>query len=282
MSVLGGISDSRSVTVGCPEDSPRNRSLSPSPCPAPIGAMPWRSGSAKSTCRRRHRWCPSAGTASCSRRSASVGRRRTPSRRARNSAEHPDLADEGEPCCPQFRDGKMPTRAMTKLSARIRLACSRAAGCRPRCDARRRAARLGGRRVAVGCAAASPGCRPPAGGRRCAEDRPTGACARASRLTVSVWSPRRPPAHMNPFPTCTACGPEVGQREVGLAVAAVRGAEQREQRLVLVDRQELAVAERPALGREVEADDLDFAEKGSCPWRVLASGLARGRCRTAR
>ena len=52
-----------------------------------------------------------------------------------------------------------------------------------------------------------------------------------------------------------------GKREVGLPVAAEGRAEQREQRLVLVDRQQLAVRERPALRREVEAHDLEFAEE---------------------
>jgi hypothetical protein len=38
-------------------------------------------------------------------------------------------------------------------------------------------------------------------------------------------------------------------------------AEQREQRLVLVDGQELSVAERPTLGREVEAHHPDLGQK---------------------
>jgi len=42
---------------------------------------------------------------------------------------------------------------------------------------------------------------------------------------------------------------QIRQREVGLPVAAEGGAEQREQRLILVDRKKLAVAHRPTPGR---------------------------------
>ena len=42
--------------------------------------------------------------------------------------------------------------------------------------------------------------------------------------------------------------PKVGQREVHPAVAAERRAEQREQRLVLIDRQQLPVAQAQPLG----------------------------------
>ena len=55
---------------------------------------------------------------------------------------------------------------------------------------------------------------------------------------------------------------QVGQGERGLPVAAVRRAQQREERLVLVDRQHLPVAERPSLRREVEGDDADFGKIG--------------------
>ena len=54
---------------------------------------------------------------------------------------------------------------------------------------------------------------------------------------------------------------QIGQREVGLAVAAIGRAQQREQRLVLVDRHQLTVAERPTLGRKIEGHDLDLGEK---------------------
>src|SRR5262249_61867693 len=54
---------------------------------------------------------------------------------------------------------------------------------------------------------------------------------------------------------------EVGQGEVGRAVATVRRTEQREERLVLIDRQELAVAHGPSAGRKVEAEEPDLTEK---------------------
>src|SRR4051794_20638605 len=53
---------------------------------------------------------------------------------------------------------------------------------------------------------------------------------------------------------------QVRQRERRLAVTAIHRAEQREQRLVLVDRQKLAVAERPALGREIPRNNFDFTQ----------------------
>src|SRR5437016_1064873 len=54
---------------------------------------------------------------------------------------------------------------------------------------------------------------------------------------------------------------KVGQREIHPPVAAIGGAEEREQRLVLIDRQELPVAQRPALGGEAKGHDADFGEK---------------------
>src|SRR3954463_2596078 len=74
---------------------------------------------------------------------------------------------------------------------------------------------------------------------------------------------------------------QVGQGEVALAVSAIRGAEQREERGVLRERQELAIAPRPALGCEVEGEDADFSNKRVCH-RDLLSTSARGRCRIAR
>src|SRR5580658_4521572 len=67
---------------------------------------------------------------------------------------------------------------------------------------------------------------------------------------------------------------QVRQGEVGLAVAAVGGAEQREQRRVLAKRQELAVAEGPPGRREVKRKDPDLRHKRI---RHLASFLRRGR-----
>jgi hypothetical protein len=51
---------------------------------------------------------------------------------------------------------------------------------------------------------------------------------------------------------------EIGKGEGLDAVAAVGCPQQGEQRLVLVDGQELSVAKRPAFGREVEREDADF------------------------
>src|SRR5438309_1686185 len=51
---------------------------------------------------------------------------------------------------------------------------------------------------------------------------------------------------------------EVRQREIDAPVAAIGSAEQGEQRLVLVDRQQLAVAKCPPLGGEVERHDPEF------------------------
>src|SRR5688572_272197 len=54
---------------------------------------------------------------------------------------------------------------------------------------------------------------------------------------------------------------QVGQREVGRSVAAVRGAQQREERGVLVDEQQLAVAVRPSNWGEVEGDHPDLGDE---------------------
>ncbi len=54
---------------------------------------------------------------------------------------------------------------------------------------------------------------------------------------------------------------QVRQRECGLPIASVSCAKQREERLVLIDWQELAIALRPALWRIVETHDLYFRQK---------------------
>src|SRR5204862_5630903 len=53
-----------------------------------------------------------------------------------------------------------------------------------------------------------------------------------------------------------------GQREIGGAVAAVIGAEQRKQCLVLVDGYELAVERRPSVGAKIEAKCRDLSDEG--------------------
>ena len=82
--------------------------------------------------------------------------------------------------------------------------------------------------------------------------------------------------HARDFPENDAVAPmnryaalEVGQAEVHPPVAAVGGAEQREQRLILVDRQQLAVAKRPSLRGEVEGHDLDLAYERIAHDRLL-------------
>jgi len=52
--------------------------------------------------------------------------------------------------------------------------------------------------------------------------------------------------------------PQVRQRERGLAIAAVSGAQQCEEGLVLIDGQELAVAQGPALGCEIKTHYANF------------------------
>src|SRR3954451_9723786 len=54
---------------------------------------------------------------------------------------------------------------------------------------------------------------------------------------------------------------QVGQTEVDAPVAAEGGAEQREQRLVLVDREQLSVGQRPPLGRKHKRHHPDFREQ---------------------
>ena len=55
---------------------------------------------------------------------------------------------------------------------------------------------------------------------------------------------------------------QIRQREGRLPVAPIRGAEHREQRLVLVDGQQLPVAERPPLGGKFQLMILISAKKG--------------------
>jgi hypothetical protein len=55
--------------------------------------------------------------------------------------------------------------------------------------------------------------------------------------------------------------PQIGQSEVGASIATETRAEQRKQRLVLVDRHELAVAHRPAFRRKRERHDPDFGQE---------------------
>src|SRR4051794_30446360 len=66
---------------------------------------------------------------------------------------------------------------------------------------------------------------------------------------------------------------QVGECERALAIAAIGGAEQREQRRVLRDRHELTVAEGPASRRKVEWEDTNFGDE--LIRHGALSGLAR-------
>src|SRR5689334_3786009 len=63
-------------------------------------------------------------------------------------------------------------------------------------------------------------------------------------------------------------GAKIGQRKIDAAVAAVIGAEQSKQRLVLVYREQLTVAKGPSLGREGETYHPDFSDEGFCHNRL--------------
>ncbi len=79
------------------------------------------------------------------------------------------------------------------------------------------------------------------------------------RLLPAALPQRVPASPMDRHAT-----PKIGQREIHPSVAAVGRPQQREQRLVLVDRQQLAVAQRPALRREPEGHDPDFRQERFC------------------
>src|ERR1043166_9421730 len=69
--------------------------------------------------------------------------------------------------------------------------------------------------------------------------------------------------------------PQIGQRKRRYAVTAVHGAEQREQRRVLRDRQQLALAQRPAARREVIGEQRDLAEEWLGHGRSLPVSFVR-------
>jgi hypothetical protein len=54
---------------------------------------------------------------------------------------------------------------------------------------------------------------------------------------------------------------QVRQRKGSLPVAAVGCSQNRKQRLILVNGQQLTIAKRPTLGREVPGNYFNFAEK---------------------
>ena len=67
-----------------------------------------------------------------------------------------------------------------------------------------------------------------------------------------------PIAHVDRSPA-----PHVRQAEVRLPIATISGSEEREQGLILIDREKLPVALRPTLWGKVKRDDLNFTKKGS-------------------
>src|SRR5690242_14840946 len=75
---------------------------------------------------------------------------------------------------------------------------------------------------------------------------------------------------------------QIRKREVHATIAAIRRPEQAEEGLILIDRKELPVAERPALGLEVPGDEHDLAEIGSDRLRCRRCGARAPRQRGAR
>src|SRR5438105_13508622 len=75
-------------------------------------------------------------------------------------------------------------------------------------------------------------------------------------LLAAVLTQGMPVAHMH-----RSSSLEIGQTERHSPIAPIGSSKQREERLVLIDGQQLAITERPPFGREIETDDLDFAQK---------------------
>src|SRR5687767_9521638 len=79
------------------------------------------------------------------------------------------------------------------------------------------------------------------------------------RLLATFFAQRMTAADMDRCATA-----KIGKREVDASIAAKSSAEQREQRLVLINGQQLTVTQRPTLRRENETHDSDFREKWFC------------------
>src|SRR4029079_775231 len=73
------------------------------------------------------------------------------------------------------------------------------------------------------------------------------------RLLAALFTERMPASDMD-----WGAGAKVRQGEVHATVATERRSEQREQRLILTDRQKLAIAKRPAFWCEDETHDPDL------------------------
>src|ERR1019366_1849436 len=69
---------------------------------------------------------------------------------------------------------------------------------------------------------------------------------------------------------------QVRKAEIDPAVPTVRGAQEREKRLILVDGKKLPIAGSPTFGRESEAHDADLTEEWFCHFYLLASSLSIG------
>src|SRR5436305_5639876 len=76
------------------------------------------------------------------------------------------------------------------------------------------------------------------------------------RLLAAALAERVAAAHVDGHAAA-----KIRQSEIDPAVAAIRRAEQRKQRLILIDGQKLPVAERPALRREGERHNANFRKE---------------------
>ena len=172
-----------------------------------------------------------------------------------------DLLSSGSGRCPA---GRCRSSGQERLHVQVRLATRRRS--RRVAGLQRRSGRAG--RV-VGVVrrrrghVAARGSRSPPVARRGAE--PRGCASGISAIdSVCACSPPRSPS-VCPLPTWIGTRPRrSGSAKLTRPSPPNVVPEQREQRLVLVDRQELAVAQRPALRREAEAHDPDLGEEGFC------------------
>ena len=239
--------------------------IPPRLCPDGSGRGRAGPGAGRCSRRRRRRSCRSAGTASRSRRSGSS----CPSQNIHPAgrevpAEHPDLADvwlcHGSASSVPAREDALQGDAEAQRQERLHVeVCLAAAGVRDR----RRGSWASGSRVLRRRCSRCPG----SGSSDCrfrpsrSSTRPR--CERAwAAPRWSACAPAWPAASPSVWAPSTWIGTRArrsGSAKCRLPVPAVGRAEQREQRLVLVDRQKLPVAERPALGREDEGHDPDLA-----------------------
>src|ERR1043165_2042462 len=74
-----------------------------------------------------------------------------------------------------------------------------------------------------------------------------------NRSRAGSLAQRVPAAHVDWHPAT-----QIGEREICLPITPISRAQQGEESLILVNRQELAVAEGPSLWREVKTNNLNF------------------------